>query len=331
MCSSDLKAVGAEYDPNAHELHLKSDVSLSWRGKNSKTKPMRVEAGEAYYYEKDSKVTLLERSKFTRGALRVQGGNAEVLLSKGAVQDITAVAASGVQEDAGRRIEFSADQLHMLFGDGMAVKTIQGQNHGKLVSTANGTRTTVTSDRLDLAFAPSTRESILTKATAAGKTIVEARPLPQANETLPDTRILRSDIVLLQMRTGGQEIEKVETQSPGTVDFVPNRQGQPKRSVQAERMWITYGPQNRIQTFLAANVNTRTEKPGQAMPQLTQSKALLAAFDPKTSEMTQLDQTTDFRYEEGARHATGNHAVLEQSKDQITLDGSAHEIGRAHV
>ena len=76
------KAVGAEYDPNAHELHLKSDVSLSWRGKNSKTKPMRVEAGEAYYYEKDSKVTLLERSKFTRGALRVQGGNAEVLLSK---------------------------------------------------------------------------------------------------------------------------------------------------------------------------------------------------------------------------------------------------------
>ena len=36
-----------------------------------------------------------------------------------------------------------------------------------------------------------------------------------------------------------------------------------------------------------------------------------------------LDQTTDFRYEEGARRATSNHATLEQAKDLITLEGSA--------
>ncbi|MEQ1949161.1 MAG: LPS export ABC transporter periplasmic protein LptC [Bryobacteraceae bacterium] len=319
----DGSALGAEYDPNARELHLKSNVSLAWRGKNAQAKPMHVQAGEAIYYEIESRVSLLQWSKFIRGSLRVEGGPAEVQLKNGAVQDIASQSATGVQEDAGRKIEFSADRLHLVFGEGMTVQTIRGENHGKLISTANGTRTTVNADRLDLDFAPAARESVLTKATASGKSVVEARPLPVPGELLADTRILRSDIVTLQMRTGGQEIEKVETQTPGTIEFQPNRPGQPKRTVQAERMWITYGPQNRIQTFLAANVNTRTERPVQTAPQLTQSKALLAVFDPKTSEMTQLDQTTDFRYEEGPRRATGNHAVLEQGKDLITLEGSA--------
>jgi lipopolysaccharide export system protein LptA len=318
-------AVGAEYDPNKHELHLRSKVSLDWRGGNAQAKPMHIEAGEAYYYESESKVVLKQWSKFTRGALRVQGGPAEVLLNNGVIEDVTAQEANGVQEDAGRKVEFAADQLKMLFGDGMAVKTVHGQGHGKLVSTANSTRTTVTADHLDLDFAALARESVLTKAVARGKGVVEARPLPRSGESPPDTRILRSDTLTLQMRAGGQEIEKVETQSAGTVDFLPNRAGQPKRSVQAERMWFAYGPENRIQSFLAANVKTRTEKPGQPPPppQITQSQALLAVFDPKTSELTRLEQTTDFRYEEGVRKATSNHAVLEEGKDVITLDGAA--------
>jgi lipopolysaccharide export system protein LptA len=318
-------AVGAEYDPNAHQLHLRSNVSLDWRGQNAQAKPMHIEAGEAFYYESESKVVLGQWSKFTRGALRVQGGAANVTLKKGVIEDVTAQAASGVQEDEGRKVEFAADQLKLLFGDGMTVRSIQGQDHGKLISTANGTRTTVTSDRLDLDFTTVARESALTKAVARGKSVVEARPLPELTGPLPDTRILRSEVVTLQMHPDGKEIDKVETQSPGTVEFLPNRAGQPKRSVQAERMWITYGAENRIQSFLATNAHTRTEKSGQPPPppQITQSKTLLATFDPKTSEMVQLDQTTDFHYEEGVRRATGNHAVLEQAKDLITLDGSA--------
>jgi hypothetical protein len=50
---------------------------------------------------------------------------------------------------------------------------------------------------------------------------------------------------------------------------------------------------------------------------------LLATFDPKTSEMTRLEQKTDFRYEEGLRRATAARAVLEQPKDLMTLDGAA--------
>ena len=39
--------------------------------------------------------------------------------------------------------------------------------------------------------------------------------------------------------------------------------------------------------------------------------------------MARLEQTTDFRYEEGARRASANRATLEQGKDLITLTGNA--------
>ena len=56
---------------------------------------------------------------------------------------------------------------------------------------------------------------------------------------------------------------------------------------------------------------------------LTQSKELLATFDPKSSELVRLEQKIDFHYEEGTRKATANQATLEEAKNQITLEGSA--------
>ena len=117
----------------------------------------------------------------------------------------------------------------------------------------------------------------------------------------------------------------METDGAGTVDFLPNRPGQPKRFMQGDRIWITYGAENRIQSFRTVNASTRTDKPGTPVPppMLTQSKELLASFDPKSSELTRLEQRTDFRYEEGVRRATADRATLEQAKDVITLEGSA--------
>jgi lipopolysaccharide export system protein LptA len=130
------------------------------------------------------------------------------------------------------------------------------------------------------------------------------------------------------MRPGGEEIDNVETAGPGTLDFLPNRPGRPKRFLKGDRMWIAYGAENHIQSFRSVNVSTRTEKPpkqGEPVPPpaLTQSKEMTATFDPKTSELAHLEQKVDFRYEEGVRHATSARATLEQQKDLMTLDGSA--------
>jgi lipopolysaccharide export system protein LptA len=52
-------SVGAEYDPQTRELHMKSQISLDWRGKTPDSVPMHIESGEAFYREKESKVILI--------------------------------------------------------------------------------------------------------------------------------------------------------------------------------------------------------------------------------------------------------------------------------
>jgi lipopolysaccharide export system protein LptA len=318
-------AVGVDYDPTSRELHLRSAVELHWMGKGTNSKPMLIEAGEAYYREMESKVFLLPWSKLTRDTLHMEGKSSVITLDKGEIKEALAEAAHGVQDDPGRKVEFAADSLLLTFGDAMAIREIKGQQHGKLVSTAQTMRTTVTGEIIDLQFDPAAHESTLTHALAMQKAVAEAQPLPKPGELPAETRVLRSEVIHLNMRPGGKDIDTVETDGAGTVDFLPNRPEQSTRFVQGDRIWITYGSDNRIQSFRSINASTRTEKPGTPAPppMLTQSKELLATFDPKTSELSRLEQKTDFRYEEGGRRATADRATLEQAKDVITLEGSA--------
>ncbi len=319
-------AEGVDYDPNTRELHLRSKVLIHWRGKTPRGKAMRIEAGEAYYREAESKVTLLPWSKLTRDTLRMEGGTSVVSLDKGVIRQADTQAARGVQDDAGRKVEFAAEHLLISFGDDMIVNNIKGERDGKLVSTANTVRTTVTGDTILMDFDPAAKESTLKHAVATGKGVAESRPLANGGEApLPETKILRSEVIHLTMRSGGRDIEKIHTEGAGTIDFLPNHPRQPKRFMKGERILFAYAPDNRLETFYAANASTRTEHPDQpgAPPILTRSKDLGAFFDPKTGEMTVLGQRYDFHYQEGSRQATANLATLEPAKDVITLDGAA--------
>ena len=321
-------AVGAEYDPGTRELQLHNKVVLDWRGKTPDALPMHVEADQAIYTERDSKVVLFPSSKLTRDTLHMDAGRSDVQLDKGVIRSAKVQMARGVHDDPGRKVEYAADQLDINFDDGMVIRTIEGRDHAKLVSTSDTARTTVTSDRLDLDFTTSGKESTLNSAVATGKSVVEATPVARPGTETGDTRVLRSDVVRLAMRPGGREIDRVETDGPGKLEFQPTQPDRPKRSMQGDRIWVAYGKENRIQSVRSINATTLTERPPKApktMPTLTrtQSKDILATFDPNTSEMVRLEQTTNFQYEEGDRRARGDKATLDQSKDLMTLDGSA--------
>ncbi len=321
-------AMGADYDPQIRELHLHSQVSLDWRGKTAESVPMHIESGEAYYKEKESKVILLPWSKLIRDTLTMEGEMSVVTLDEGEVREADTRNGRGVRDDPDRKVEFSADQLKMHFLDGMLVDHIVGEQHGRLVSTASSMKTTVTADHLDMVFDTSKKDSTLVGALATGSSVAEAQPLPRPNGDIAETRILRSDTINLKMRNGGKDIENVETAGPGTIDFLPNMPGKPKRFVKGDRIWIAYGAENRIQSFRSINASTRTDKPPlpdkpPPQPALTQSKELFATFDPKTSELVRLEQKTDFQYQEGDRQARADKATLEQTKDLMTLESGA--------
>jgi lipopolysaccharide export system protein LptA len=320
--------VGADYDPNTRDLHLHAAVSLDWRGKTAESEPMHIEAGEAYYHEKESKVILLPWSKMRRDTLTMEGGMSVVTIEDKEVRAAMTIAGHGIRDDGERKTEFGADRLDLHFLSGMKVDKIAGEGNGRLVSHAQTMRTTVTAQHLDLDFDTSGADSTLTAATATGGGVAEAVPLPKPGAEISETKILRSDTIKLKMKNAGRDIDKVETAGAGTLDFLPNRAGRPKRWMKGDKIWIAYGEENRIQSFKSINASTRTDKPAEPgkpdpPPAFTQSKDLFATFDPKTSDLSHLEQNNDFQYEEGDRHARSTRAVLEQDKDLMTLDGAA--------
>jgi lipopolysaccharide export system protein LptA len=145
-------------------------------------------------------------------------------------------------------------------------------------------------------------------------------------------RIVHADSIYAKMRPGGEELEQVETRAPGVLDLLPMAPGssQPRRHLEATRMWLEYAPGNAMNTFRAIDARTRTERAAAGKPvAITSSKDLLARFDPKTGAMTTLEQTSDFRYEEGTQRATASHAVLDQATQQIVLTSAGTDKARA--
>ena len=44
-----------------------------------------------------------------------------------------------------------------------------------------------------------------------------------------ETKIMRSEVIQVNMKPGGQEIQTVETHTPGSLEFLPNSPGQKHR------------------------------------------------------------------------------------------------------
>jgi lipopolysaccharide export system protein LptA len=321
-------SMGAEYDPQTRELHMKSQIVLDWRGKTAGSVPMHIESGEAFYREKDQKIILIPWSKLTRDTLRLEGKMSVVTLEQGEVRLAEIEAGQGTKEDAGRKVEFGSNQMTMNFADGMLVTKIAGDGNAHLISTTDAARTTMTGNRMDLGFDAAGKESTLSSAVAMGKGVAENVPLAKPGTQPGDTRILHSEVIHLKMRSGGQEIESVETDGAATMDFLPNRPGLPKRQMTGDKVWIKYGEDNRIESFRSVNVTTRTDKAPEKgkpapKPGFTSSREMLATFDPNTSDLKHLEQKSDFKYDEGDRHARADHATLEQTTDMMTLDKGA--------
>ena len=71
--------------------------------------------------------------------------------------------------------------MRMEFDDDGIVKGISGEQNAKVVSLTSDSQLTVTSNRVDMAFDPSTADSRLQTAIANGNGYVESKPVVKAN------------------------------------------------------------------------------------------------------------------------------------------------------
>lgn len=325
----DGQALGADYDPNTRELNLHNGVSMTWRGTDPGTIPMKIETAQLNYKERDGKVYLTPWSKLTREMLTMNAGPAIVTLEKGNLKLVETTQAKGSDRRPGRNLDFAANQLTVEFNDYNQIQKMTGVDQAQVVSHGDTSQTTITSDRVVMDFETTDTDSLLQSALAQGHGRMESRPVIKPGADPADTRVLTSDTIRTKMRPSGQEIEAVETDGPGSIEFIPNAPEKPHRWMIGAHIWMTYGPKNQIQTFRSVSVTTRTEKPKAKdakeppAPAFTSSKNLVATFLPNSSNLDKLDQSGDFHYREGDRQAKADRALLDQPNNVMNLIGGA--------
>jgi lipopolysaccharide export system protein LptA len=339
---ADGTCTGAEYNPTTRDLVMKSNVDLRIHGLHAEDPTMVIQAGHLTYKELEKKVYLDPWSRLIRATSTLEGSNAVITLKEvptpgggrgHQVDRVDAQNAHGTDRRPERQLDYAAESLVLLFDDTREIREVTGERAARLVSKSAASETTVTAARLQMNFITAKGSSVLDRATAGGNTVVEAKPVGHPGVATPDTKVLHSDTVNIKMKPGGDYLESAETAAPATLDLIPNRPGQRRRRIDGERMWVTYGDENRIKEFHATTVSTRTEPlprdPKKAKrdgpppaPAFTWSKVLSALYDDK-GQVTRIEQSQDFRYQEGDRQAVATVALIEPVTDLITLDGNA--------
>ncbi len=316
-------ATGASYDPSTRELRMLSQVELNWKSPKPGAKPMKIEAGELLYREPAATVILTPWARLTREASIIEGSETVATLEDGAIRRVEAKNGKGSDLAPKRSIEYAADSLFVEFSGSGEVESVKGERNAHLISRSDSAITKVGSHRVDLAFDGS---NALKTVHAVGGSVIESKPL--GAQPLPPARILKSEAVWLRMRQAGKEIESLETESKGRLEFLPSRADQPRRELDGDKMWIAYGPGNRIQSFRTVNAVTRTFPPpapaGRPQPaeSSTSSVHMEANFDA-AGQIQRMEQRENFTYQEGARRAKAGRGLLESKTNRITLEGAA--------
>jgi lipopolysaccharide export system protein LptA len=327
------EATGAYYDPTTHVLLLKKDVKVHWEASTPNAKPMEFEAASAEYRESESQILLKPWGRMTRENTVVEGENAVVYLHDDAkghklIRKIDAALAHGTDSYPNRSLQYSADQVWVDYDDEGVVQKITAQDHARVVSASESSETTVTSDHVEMFFDSQNKESVLSHANCNGHSVISSKPLPGPGRQPTETHVLRSDALEMKMRPGGHEIATVVAHSQGNLEFLPNLPSQHHRTLDGKDIVINYGPQNRVDSFRAVDARTTTDPNADEVKRhrvgsTTTSRELVAHFNPKNSQLSSMEQTGDFAYDEGDRKARAAKASLDSDQNVILLDGAA--------
>jgi lipopolysaccharide export system protein LptA len=328
--NGDGTSTGAAYDPAAHSLILNKDVVLNLHGKNPQSLPMKVESEQLKWDESTSVLQLYPWSKLTRGDTVVEGAASTIHMKDKLMNSIDAPNGHGTDKRPGRNIEYSADMIHVDYDEDGKMNKMTGTGNAKLVSHATGSATTVSGNRVEMFFNQENGESELATVVAAGNGAVESKPVPDPKGDTADTKILKADTLDLHMRPGGKDIDHVNTQAPGTLEFLPNQPARHRRLLKADRMAIAYADKNEIQSFHATNGTTQTwptdeelkKKSANTAIAFTSSKLIDATFDGH-GQLKLMKQQDDFQYTEGVRKALSKSATLENDRNVMTLEAGA--------
>ena len=329
-------SVGVVYDSIHRYLRMESEAYME-RATTAPGRPaLQISAGQLFYDEKAQRIDLKGGVTLRQGPREVQSTEAGIYLESGAVRRIEATEARGIDRHQQWEIRFRAQRLTLLYDERRLLERALGNGSAELDSASPSSQIHARGERIDLSYVtlPGASESVLQEADVRERARVEVVPVADGGEQADDIRSVTAEWIHLTMRQGGQEIERLETLTPGTLGITPRTLNRWKRRLVAIRITAYYGPGNRMDKLQAlGNVEVENIPPAapedsgnhsdRSEPLLTWSENFEAEFDAQ-GEATRMKQWENFRFRQGDRKGGGGEAEFDVPPNRLELRGEAH-------
>ena len=320
-------SLGAAYDAETGVLQMTSEVRLERFGQAPAEPSAVIRAGNLLYAEEGARIQLAGHARIEQGAGWLECDSGEVLMSNGRVRRVYGVNARGGESVGDRRTEFSAPRLEAEFAIDGELARSRGSGGARFASIEAGQRIEVKADSVDLHYEGEVGSS--SSASSSRLRRVEARGAAQASLHPSDggtASMIESESMLLVLRPGGEQIERVETPGRGTLHQLARGADAPARTLVAGSIRMVYGPAGDLERLAARNGAQLVQRPAdQASPELRSwSDSLDAQFDPDTAEIAELSQAGKFGFEEGLRRGSADSARFDLDGGVLELEGNAN-------
>lgn len=326
-------SVGSFYDSVHRYFRMNSDAYVERRAAKPGQPPLKIRAGELSYYETEQRVDLKQGASLERGDQQLQAAEASVYLDKDVIRRITAKEATGADRQVSRTVRFETPRMEALYSDKQVLEHITGLGESRMNSESDSSLIKARGKRIDLQYETpqGAAESLLRDMHVRESAYLEASPGPGSPASHGEIRRVSSEILHLRMANGGEDIEFVETLARGRLDLSPLEPTGSRKVLEADRIKMFYGPDNRMDKLQATgDVALERQppqaggKPGQeALALRTYSGGLLGEFDPGSGEMRTLRQWADFRFEQGERKGRAGEAQFDLSANSIEMKNQA--------
>ena len=330
------RSVGAFYDSVRRYFRMDKQVHVFRDPPAPGLPPVEVRAQELHYHEVEQRVDLVGGVQLKQGPREARAEKAHVYLEQGEVRRVDLTRAGGREQQAGRAVEFEAELAMLWYGPGQVLEKVVGERSARVRSVSGKSALTAWGERLQLLYdpLPGGKGSVLRAADArvsAGVEAAQGRPArSQSAGGVNDAagaaggagerpvRRVSSEWILLTMKPGGQEIDRVETHAPGSLELIPGSADPWRRRMTAKRIRMDYGPANRMEKLLAfGDVEVLNTPPPSGKteartttPLSTWSQYLEADFD-EAGEAARIKQWNGFRFRRGTSEGSAEQADLD--------------------
>jgi len=328
-------AMGMSYSTKEGSLELKQSVQAEFHPENAGDPPISLTAARARVEKQKGEIYLSGPVELVQGVRRAVASAATLILDsrnrlsramfEGPVRASDSSASAPLVVTAGR---LTAE----LNAEAGSLKRAVAEGNVEIELHRDASLSRMAAQRVEITFSgqpglPRDGNASggvrMTQEVTAGAT--GASPSRAENPSFLQ-RELSAQEMSFSFQPSGKSLRAAQTIGPGKLMMIPADSKLGPRTVTAGQMLMTFGLLNRLETIRGEGGTRIRFEPGKSAPagspaQEATADRLVATVDPRTEMVRTVEQSGNFHFREGDRHATADQASYQTSNESLTLTG----------